>query len=171
MFWSEDPGIDVGSAGLSGTTSDWLVSLSYRYLDRFSLVSRSLIEDFGTLSRSESRLGWQTGRLSLGTIYTYAEADPADRRLRPTSEWTLDAGYRFNENWSSDIDWRYNETERSFVDAALGVRYENECVRLDLSLSRDFTSSATFRPVTDFTFAVAFGGYGDRRSFRRSCTG
>lgn len=171
VFWSEDPGINVGSAGLSGTTSDWLVSVSYRYRDRFSLISRSLVEELGTLSRSESRLGWQTGRLSLGTIYTYAEADPNDRRLQPTSEWTLDAGYRFNENWSSDIDWRYNETEGSFVDAALGVRYENECVRLDLSLSRDFTSSATLRPVTDFTFAVAFGGYGDRRSFRRSCTG
>jgi LPS-assembly protein len=171
VFWAEDPGIDVGSAGLSGTTSDWLVSLDYGYRDSLSMISRSLIEDSGSLSRSETRIGWRTGRLNLGTIYTFTEADLADRRFEDTSEWTLDAGYRFNENWSSDVDWRYNATESGFVDAALGVRYENECVRVDLSLSRNFASSATVTPVTDFTFAVAFGGYGDRRSFRRSCTG
>jgi LPS-assembly protein len=171
VFWSENPGLDVDSAGLSGTTSDWLVSLDYAYRDNLRLISRSLVEDEGSLSRSETRIDWRTGRLNLGTVYTFAEADPADRRLRDTSEWTLDAGYRFNENWSSDVDWRYNATEAGLVDAALGLRYENECVRLDLSLSRNFASSATVTPATEFAFAVAFGGYGDRRSFRRSCTG
>jgi LPS-assembly protein len=171
VFWSEDPELDADAAGLSGTASDWLVSLDYTFQDSFRVASRSLIEDWGTLSRSETRLDLRTGRLSLGTIYTYAETDPSDRRFEPTSEWTLDAAYRFNENWSTDVDWRYNATDAGLVDAALGLRYENECVRLDLSLSRNFASSATVTPVTDFTFAVAFGGYGDRRTFRRSCTG
>jgi LPS-assembly protein len=57
------------------------------------------------------------------------------------------------------------------VDAELGLRYENECVRLDLSLSRNFASSATVTPSTEFGFAVAFGGFGDRGTFRRNCTG
>jgi LPS-assembly protein len=135
------------------------------------MISRNLVEDQGDLSRSETRIDWRTGRLNLGTVYSFAEADLADRRFEATSEWTLDAGYRLSENWSTDIDWRYNATDADFVDAALGVRFENECVRVDLSLSRNFASSATVTPVTDFTFAVAFGGYGDRGSFRRSCTG
>ncbi len=171
VFWAEDPGFDTDSAGLSGTTSDWLVSLDYEWRDRLRMISRNLVEDQGDLSRSETRIDWRTGRLNLGTVYSFAEADLADRRFEATSEWTLDAGYRLSENWSTDIDWRYNATDADFVDAALGVRFENECVRVDLSLSRNFASSATVTPVTDFTFAVAFGGYGDRGTFRRSCTG
>jgi LPS-assembly protein len=108
VFWAENPGFDSDAAGLTGTTSDWLVSVNYDWRDRISLISRTLIEDPGTLSRSETRLGWQSDRFRLGTVYTYAEADPADQRFDETSEWTLDAGVRFNENWSSDVDWRYN---------------------------------------------------------------
>jgi LPS-assembly protein len=55
------------------------------------------------------------------------------------------------------------------VDAEAGLRYENECVRVDLSLSRNFASSATVTPVTDVTFAVAFGGFGEGRAARRRC--
>jgi LPS-assembly protein len=171
VFWAENPGLDTPSAGLSGTVSDWLLSFSYDYRDSLRLISRSLIADEGDLSRSETRLDWQWPRFGLGTVYTYIEADPADRRFEATSEWTLDAGFRFNENWSSDVDWRYNATDAGFVDAELGLRYENECVRLDLSLSRNFASSATVTPSTEFGFAVAFGGFGDRGTFRRNCTG
>jgi LPS-assembly protein len=170
-FWAGNPGLDTASAGLSGTESDWLVSLSYDYRDRFSLISRSLVEDTASLSRSETRLDWSTQRLRMGTVYTYIDSDPADRRFEPTSEWALDAGIRFSENWSSDVDWRYNATDEGFVDAGLGLRYENECVRLDLSLSRNFASSATVTPSTEFGFSVAFGGFGDRATFRRNCTG
>jgi LPS-assembly protein len=171
VFWSEDPQIDSNTAGLTGTASDWLVSFSYDWRDRISVLSRSLVEDLGAFSRSETRLGWRSERFSLGTVFSYAEADPADRRLEASSEWTLDAGLRINENWSSSVDWRYNGGDSGFVDAGLGVRYENECVRVGLSLSRNFASSSTVTPSTDFTFAVAFGGFGDRGTYRRSCTG
>ena len=171
VFWAENPGLDTPSAGLSGTTSDWLVSLNYDYRDRLRLTSRTLVEDVGSLSRSETRLDWLAERFRVGTVYTYLDSDPADRRFEPTSEWTLDGGVRFSESWSSTVDWRYNATDAGFVDAALGVRYENECVRLDLSLSRNFASSSTVTPATEFGFSVAFGGFGDRGTFRRNCTG
>ena len=171
VVWAEDPRLDTASAGLSGTSSDWLVSLSYDYRDRLRLLSRTLLADPGALSRSETRLDWRGDRTRLGTVYTYIEADPVDRRFEATSEWTLDAGVRFNENWSSEVDWRYNATEAGFVDAGFGLRYLNECVQLDLSLSRNFASSATVTPSTEFGFAVAFGGFGDRGTFRRNCTG
>jgi LPS-assembly protein len=171
VFWAEDPGISSNSAGLTGTSSDWLVSVNYDWRDRISLISRSLVEDTGSFSRSETRLAWQGTRFSVGTVYSYAEADLADSRPEASSEWTLDGGVRFNENWSSAVDWRYNGSDSGFVDAGLGLRYENECVKVDLSVSRNFASSATVTPSTDFTFAVAFGGFGDRGTYRRSCTG
>jgi LPS-assembly protein len=171
VYWAEDPGINSNSAGLTGTASDWLVSVNYDWQDRISLISRSLVENFGSFSRSETRLGWESERFSIGTVYSYAEADIADQRPDPSSEWTLDAGVQFNENWSSAVDWRYNGNDSGFVDAGVGVRFENECVRVGVSLSRNFASSATVTPSTDFTFSVAFGGYADRGTYRRSCTG
>ena len=168
-FWTDDPELDAVSAGLSGLASDWLVSLQADSGAGFDVASRTLVADLGSVSRSETRLGWRTERLQLGAAHTFARADPADQRFRATSEWTLDADYRFSETWSSSFDGRYNATEATFVDAELGVRYENECVRLDLSLSRNFASSATVTPITDVTFAVAFGAFGDRQGLRRSC--
>ena len=168
-FWAEDPGLNAVSAGLDGLVSDWLVSVQADHGAGFSLDARALVADFGSVSRSETRLAWQTDSFALAAGHTYARSDPADRRLRASSEWTLDAGYRISDTWSSSVDASYNATEATFVDARAGLRYENECVRLDLSLSRNFATSATVTPVTDFTFAVAFGGYGDRRAARRSC--
>jgi LPS-assembly protein len=168
-FWAEDPGVDAVSAGLEGIVSDWLVSVRADHGTGFSLDSRTLVADLGSVSRSETRLAWQTERLALAAAHTYVRSDPTDRRLRAISEWTLDAGYRLSDTWSSSVDASYNATEATFVDAQAGLRYENECVRLDLSLSRNFATSATVTPVTDFTFAVSFGGYGDRRAAGRSC--
>ena len=111
---------------------------------------------------------------SIGTVYTFAEADLADNRPEPTSEWTLDAAFRLNRNWTSRVDWRFDTDEGEPVDAGMELRYENECVRVDLSVSRRFASSATVTPTTDFAFEVAFGGFGargDSRAYRRTCTG
>ncbi len=168
-FWAEDPGLGAVSAGLDGLSSDWLFSVRADHAAGFGLASRTLVSGLDDISRSETRIGWRTGRLGVSAAYTYARPDLADRRFQATSEWTLDAGYRISDTWSSAIDARYNATEATFVDAEAALRYENECVRIDLSLSRNFASSATVTPVTDVTFAVAFGGYGDRRSARRSC--
>jgi LPS-assembly protein len=47
--------------------------------------------------------------------------------------------------------------------AGLGVEFLNECVRLDVSLSRRFTSSTSVTPTTDFNLSldlVGFGGSG-----------
>ncbi len=162
------------STGLTGTSSDWLVAVQYALGNRLRILSRSLIEDFENVTRSETRLEWASPRATVGTVYSFAEADVADNRPRPTSEWTLDAAVRFNRNWSSGFDWRYDTDDGQPVDAGLELRYENECVRVDLSVSRRFASSATVTPTTEFSFEVGFGGFGgrgDSRAYRRSCTG
>lgn len=163
-----------GSTGLTGTSSDWLIAVQYRLGDRLRITSRSLVENIGDITRSETRIDWAGRDTSLGTVYTFAEADLADNRPDPTSEWTLDATYRLNRNWTSQAEWRFDTDEGEPVDAGLEFRYENECVRVDLSVSRRFASSATVTPTTDFAFAVAFGGFGargDSRAYRRTCNG
>lgn len=174
-LFSDAPMTDFSSStGLTGTSSDWLVAVQYEYRNRVRIASRSLVENLENITRSETRLDWFGRNSSIGTVYTFAEADPADNRPEPTSEWTLDASFRLNDNWTSRVDWRFDTDDGEPVDAGMELRYENECVRVDLSVSRRFASSATVTPTTDFAFEVAFGGFGargDSRAYRRTCTG
>ena len=53
--------------------------------------------------------------------------------------------------------------------ANLGLEYRNECILVDLSLSRWFANSTTLTPTTEFGLAVdllGFGGSGSRRAPR-----
>ena len=44
--------------------------------------------------------------------------------------------------------------------AGLGLEYANECMTVDLSLSRRYTSSTNVAPETSFGFAVQLAGFG-----------
>ena len=91
-------------------------------------------------------------------------------------------GFAFTEAFRAQPAWAILRGESGWLvpelfdlaRAGLGLRYQNECVGLDLSLSRRFTSSATVLPTTDFTFRVSFDGFGtgvDAREYRRTCRG
>ena len=43
---------------------------------------------------------------------------------------------------------------------AIGVEFRNECLRMDLSLSRRFTTSTSVSPTTDIGFSVDLLGFG-----------
>ncbi len=174
LFLGQPPSDFSSSTGLTGTSSDWLIAARYELDTRLRIASRALVQDLENVTRSETRLDWAGRRLAVGTVYTFAEADLADNRPDPTSEWTLDASYRFDRNWSSQVDWRYDTEEGQPVTTGMELRYQNECVRFDLSVSRRFPRSATVSPTTEFAFEVAFGGFGargDSRAYRRTCTG
>ena len=44
--------------------------------------------------------------------------------------------------------------------AALGVEFRTDCLAVDLSLSRRFTSSTSVNPTTDFGLSVELIGFG-----------
>ena len=53
----------------------------------------------------------------------------------------------------------------------MGIGYRNECVNIDLSLSRRFTSSTNVEPSTDVGLTVSLNGFGqDGRPYARGCT-
>jgi LPS-assembly protein len=65
------------------------------------------------------------------------------------------------------------ESDRGTL-AGLGVEFRNECVSVDLSLSRRFTSSTSVSPTTELSVAVRLSGFGtgsDGRMYRKSCGG
>ncbi|MBT8457732.1 MAG: LPS-assembly protein LptD [Rhodobacteraceae bacterium] len=161
-------------SGLAGTSSDWLAAVHYRLDNRIGLTSRLLIDDNLDVNNSETRVSLRSERASLAGTYLFRAAEPSEGRLEDSSELALDGGYRFDDYWSARGDWRFEADAGRTTAASVGVKYENECIGVDLSLSRRFTSTTTVEPATDITlrvFLTGFGTGGEARPVKRRCGG
>jgi LPS-assembly protein len=49
---------------------------------------------------------------------------------------------------------------KSTAKAALDLNFQNECLLVDLSVSRRYTSSTSVKPSTDFGLSVELLGFG-----------
>lgn len=170
----EDKGQFAADTGIGGGLSDWLVAGTLRIDDRLDLLTRTLVDDNLDIRRSETRLAWRDDRVTLAGTHLWRAADASEGRPDDLSELTLDGRYRLDRSWTALGDWRFNADEGKTTRAGVGLRYENECMAVDLSLSRRFTSSTNVEPVTDIDLRVSLTGFGtggDPRAARRSCSG
>lgn len=149
-------------SGLDGTRSDWLASVDVELARQLSLSTRVLFDDDLDVTKNDLRLDWFADRLSVGTSFTWVNANPAETRPDDLSEWRLDAAYRFRDNWIGLANWRFDGAAEEPTRAGVGLGYRNECVTVDLSLSRRFTSSTNVTPSTDLGFMVSLAGFGSR---------
>lgn len=165
-------------SGLNGASSDWLASVQYESRG-FAVRNRALFDDNFDFTKNEMRLQWTGDRFGIATTYFWSNgAAPllpdGTVGLRParSSELTMDARYRLTDTWTSSFDWRYDFEADSSARAGVGLSYENECVAIDLSVSRRFTSSTNVQPSTDFNLSVRLTGFGTGsggQAPRRSC--
>lgn len=160
-------------SGLAGRASDWFLAADAAAPGGARLAARALVGDDLEVTRGELQLAWPTPKVDLATGLVWLAADPAENRPDPTAEWTLDATVRLNANWTGRLNSRYDfEAERA-TEAGLGLVWRNECVVVDLSVTRRFTSSASVEPATDFSLTVGLVGFGGAEEAgppARSCT-
>ena len=71
----------------------------------------------------------------------------------------LEWNYNLNSNWRSDSKFQFDSNIGRLSKLELGLRYENECVNVDLSSSRSFSTSSTLIDKTDFTLSVELTGF------------
>jgi LPS-assembly protein len=160
------------SSGLAGTRSDLLVAGQVTTQNGLSLMARGLFDWSGGLSKASARLGWNNSKLWLDASVVWLESDIAEDRANRLSEWVIDSRYRIHRNWTAVADWRYDVASSQSAEAGLGLEYRNECVKIGLSISRNFTTSATVQPSTDIGLTVALLGFSARsadKSFNRTC--
>ncbi|SIO23586.1 LPS-assembly protein [Rhodovulum sp. ES.010] len=160
IFREEDLGQFAGGSGLDGDRSDWLAAISVDLPGNLSLSNRALFDDGFDFTKNDLRVDWQSDRVALGSSLLWTEANPAESRPDDRSEWVMDAAYRFRPNWTGKVDWRYDFVGEEASKAGIGLEYRNECVMVDLSLSRRFTASTSVRPTTDFGLTVSLIGFG-----------
>lgn len=164
----------ASGTGLEGDLSNWLAAVQVRQTSQFSLINRSLFDDRLEFTRNETRLDWLATWGILSTSYIWAVPVPSEDRPDRLSEWAFEADYGFNRNWRGLAFWRYDFVADRAARAGLGVTYTNECINLDVALSRRFTSSTSVTPTTDLGISVSLNGFGtgeDGTRYRRACSG
>lgn len=162
----------TGASGLAGYTSDWMGVVHFAHADGFDLRARALFEDNLTLTKHEIRAAWTGNVLDLSGTYTWLLADAAEDRLVDTNEFAVAADYRFDPEWSASISWRYDLTADNSRTAGLGLRYQTDCLTLDMTVDHSFTGNAGLTPTTDFGLTVSFDGFGAGTASKvRTCSG
>ncbi len=152
------------SSGLDGTASDWLIAGQITSPGGVYFDGRVLVSDALETTRGAGRLGWRTERINLTAAYIWQAADPSEARPDAVSEWTFDTSVKLNDAYTITADARYDVANDSPARAGFGVNYRNECVTVDFSVDRRFTSSDTVEPSTDYGLSVSLTGFSAGRS-------
>jgi LPS-assembly protein len=112
------------------------------------------------VTKAETRVDIARDRFGIAGSYIWAIADPTENRTSPISELTFDTRYQFTSGWTGKLTGRYDFEADQGTIAGLGLEFKNECIAVDLSLSRRFTSSTSVQATTDFGLSVDLIGFG-----------
>jgi len=161
----ENTSFTAGS-GLDGVESDWLLAINLTLGDELAIINRALFDNGFSATSNETAIDWTGERHALTGTMTWLAADPAQGRDDDTAELFMEAGYDFGNGWRSEADWRYDFAANNSTRAGMNISYATECIDVEFSLSRRFTSSASVSPSTEFGLTVALNGFGASREGR-----
>ncbi|MES2144807.1 MAG: LPS assembly protein LptD [Pseudomonadota bacterium] len=152
------------SSGLGGVNSDWLGAMQLATADGLLVTGRVLFDDSFEATKSEVRLDLARDRYAVSGSYLWAVADVSEDRPVPTSELVLDAAYKLTPTWTSKLSGRYDFQSQRGTVAGMGLAFRSECLLVDLSLSRRFTSSTSVKPTTSFDLSFDLLGFGGKEA-------
>lgn len=148
---------------LGGRRSDWLLSTRLDNSRGFAIADRALIDDSFNVSRNELRLGWLHPEVQLSMGHLWIARNSDEGRTISASELTTDLGWQIAPGWWGSTETRYDFKSEKAQKAALEVTYSNECISVELAVSRRFTGSNSVKPETNFDLSVRLGGFGKQR--------
>ena len=163
----------TATSGLDRASSSFLLAGQYRINDSLGLTARGLLDTDLTISKAEFRGEWHAERVDLSGSYLWLQADSEEDRDSETAELWLDGTYQLDSAWSAAANLRYDVNDGRATRAGLGFEYSNECVTLNLSVNRRYTSTTSVEPQTDFGFTLSLNGFSVKtgnKSQRRSCS-
>ncbi|SIQ41374.1 LPS-assembly protein [Paracoccus thiocyanatus] len=157
-FWDGGP--------LGGKRSDWLLAAHYSGANGLAIANRALFDDGFSISRNELRLGWFRPGLQVSAGYLWLDSDESESRDQDVSELTMAGGWQMAPGWWATTETRYDFTADRAQKAQLGLEYRNECITVEMSVERRFTSSDEVRPDTRFDLGIRLGGFGQQKPGR-----
>lgn len=160
------------SSGLKGSTSDLLISGQLKMASGLAFTARGLLDGSARFSKAEARAAWSSDRLNLGASYLLLVQDPAENRPTAISEWSFDGSYKVTRHVTFSANSRYDLVRDDFARAGIGLNYRNECIDMNFTATRRFSSNSNTRPSTDYGLTVALKGFstgGSAKNYRRTC--
>lgn len=159
---------------LSGTRSDWLLAAHYDSGTGLAIANRAIFDDSFSISRNELRVGWLRTGLEISAGYLWIDGEVDDGGTEDASEVTADLGIQIATGWWANAETRYDFIAERAQKASVDIAYRNECLALEMGLSRRFTETDSVRPETSFDLSVRLGGFGAQPGgqgtvARRSC--
>ncbi len=154
----------TASSGLAGVRSDWLIAGSLDLASGLGLSARTLLDADLSFGKTEARLHWSTDRLVLHAAYVFLPADSDEGRDDDVSEWTLATDWTINDTWAIRASGRYDLANNTPARAGFGVAWSNECVTVDLSVSRRYTETETAEAATSLGLTVTLNGFSAGRA-------
>lgn len=161
------------TSGLSDTSSDILMAGQLKLNQGLAITTRGLLNGSLNFSKAELRGDWTNTRADVSGSYLWLGTDPDEGRSEETSELWFDGSYQIHPNWSASANLRYDISDARASRAGIGFVYSNECVKVDLSINRRYTSTSSVEPSTDFGFTIALNGFSvdsGSKKYRRSCS-
>ncbi|WP_037316046.1 LPS-assembly protein LptD [Ruegeria halocynthiae] len=161
------------TSGLQGTASDLLIAGQLVTANGWSLAGRGLLNGDFSFAKAELRARWQQEATAISGSYVWQEPDPAENVNDEISEIRMFGFHRVDQNWLTNASARYDLNESEPIRFGLGVTYQNECVQVNMTVNRRFTSSSSIEPSTEFGFTVALTGYsveGGGQQYKRRCS-
>ena len=146
-------------SGLSNSISDWLLATNFQQKNGIELINRALIASDGVVTKSETSLKVNRNQHQIRATHVELTKDSNILQNQSLSSVALEWSYNLNSNWRSDSKFQFDSNIGRLSKLELGLRYENECVNVDLSSSRSFSTSSTLIDKTDFTLSVELTGF------------
>ncbi|MCR9086717.1 MAG: LPS assembly protein LptD [Rhodobacteraceae bacterium] len=160
-------------AVLDGDASDWLTQVDLDFGNRLRLRNLLLLDDDGAPSFNEARASWAGTRVNLNAAYVWQQQDTSALLDNDLSELALLGGFSITQNFSATFDLRRDFILDRTNRIDLGLAYENECIRVDLTAQRRFISNSGDETDITYGLQVQLAGFGTdigRKRARRVCT-
>ena len=159
VYREKDSVIFSNSSGLSGSVSDWLVVGSLGTTSGIELIARALLKDAGDVKKTEARFVLQNAKHKIAATHVGLSADIAEDRITSSSSLALNWQYNFKTNWQSSSEFQLDSAVGRLSKLNMGLKYVNECVKIDFSASRRFSTSATLKEKTEFGLTIGLLGF------------
>lgn len=147
------------ASGLSGTASDWLLGGTLDLDSGFGFAARALLDEDLGLGKAEARVDWSTEAVTLKAAYLRLPRDPLEDRAGDVEALSLDAALEASDRWTLRGDSRYDLTRDEPERLGAGVVWRNECVEVDVSLARRYTTADDGDATTEFGLSVNLLGF------------
>jgi LPS-assembly protein len=126
------------STGLDSKNSDFVGAISFQLPNKFALSTRLLFDDSLKASKNETKLAFGFRKMNMNIGYVWLQENSVLNNNERQHEASVQATYQINELWRFSADWRQNLNTHSPIEGDFGLEYQNECAKVNFSLSLQY---------------------------------